>query len=212
VGDTKLGEEAKLVSRIPELISRRRTVRALRSEPVPIELIDTLLGAAWLAPSAHNRQPWRFVVVSGESSRHALAYAMANVFRQDLEADGRSAPEIQKRVSASTFRLSAGPVLILACLEPGDLDQYPDATRKAAEHTMGVQSVAAAIENLLLAAADAGLGAGWMCAPLFCQDVVRGVLALPCTWEPQALITIGWPVDPVEVPARFPSQTRVVYR
>jgi len=200
------------VSRIPDLICRRRTVRALRPEPVPHELIDALLGAACLAPSAHNRQPWRFVVVSSESGRQALAYAMAAVFRRDLEADKQIESEIGDRVSSSISRLSAGPVLILACLEPGDLDHYPDAARSAAEHTMGVQSLAAAIENLLLAAADAGLGAGWMCAPLFCQDVVRGVLALPHTWEPQALITIGWPAEPVEARPRFPPRAPVLYR
>jgi len=50
-------------------------------------------------------------------------------------------------------------------------------------------------QNLLLAAHHAGLGACWMCAPLFCPDVVRDALNLPDHWQPQALITLGYPAE-----------------
>jgi len=56
---------------------------------------------------------------------------------------------------------------------------------------MAVQSVAMAGENLLLAAHAEGLGACWMCAPLFAPDVVKQELDLPSTWEPQGLVLIG---------------------
>lgn len=60
---------------------------------------------------------------------------------------------------------------------------------------MAVQSVAMAGQNLLLAAHAHGLGACWMCAPLFCPDVVRSALSLPIDWEPQGLITLGNPAQ-----------------
>jgi hypothetical protein len=60
---------------------------------------------------------------------------------------------------------------------------------------MAVQSTAMAVQNLLLAAHAEGLGACWMCAPLFCPEVVRSVLAFPAYWQPQGLITLGWPAD-----------------
>ncbi len=69
---------------------------------------------------------------------------------------------------------------------------YPDRKRRAAERVMGIQSVAAAIQNVLLTATAEGLGACWCCAPLFCQGLVRRVLRLPRDWEPQALVTIGY--------------------
>ena len=61
---------------------------------------------------------------------------------------------------------------------------------------MAVQATATATENLLLLAEARGLGACWMCAPLFCPDVVRDTLGLPQDWQPQALITAGYPAAP----------------
>jgi len=68
-----------------------------------------------------------------------------------------------------------------------------------------------AVQNFLLAAHTAGLGACWMCAPLFCGSTVRKTLGLPTDWEPQALISLGWPAE-TRHKSRFPLTTRVVYR
>ncbi len=76
---------------------------------------------------------------------------------------------------------------------------------------MAVQSVAAAIENILLAAHAEGLGSCWFCAPLFCQDVVRKVLRVPRYVAPQALITLGHSAEQVEPPPRKVLQ-EIVYQ
>jgi coenzyme F420-0:L-glutamate ligase/coenzyme F420-1:gamma-L-glutamate ligase len=89
-----------------------------------------------------------------------------------------------------------------------DMDRYPD-KRQRAEHLMAVQSTAMAVQNLLLAATADGLGACWMCAPLFCPDVVRAALALPDDWEPQALVTLGGPADTGKPATRWPLAERV---
>lgn len=60
---------------------------------------------------------------------------------------------------------------------------------------MAVQGAAMAAHNILLAAHATGLGACWMCAPLFCPQVVSEALTLPDDWEPQALITLGFPAE-----------------
>ena len=57
---------------------------------------------------------------------------------------------------------------------------------------MAAQSVALACQNLLLAAEAHGLGACWMCAPLFCPEVARDALGLPADWQPQGLVTVGY--------------------
>ena len=75
------------------------------------------------------------------------------------------------------------------------MDRYPDERRSALEKITAIQSVANAAQNLLLAAHDLGLGACWMCAPLFVPDVVRDALALPNDWDAQMMITLGYPAD-----------------
>jgi F420 biosynthesis protein FbiB-like protein len=173
------------------LAKGRRSVREFTRVPVDDESIVRLLRAACMAPSAHNRQPWRFVVVRGAERKAALANAMAERLRMERTADGDPAAEIEADVARARRRLTHAPIAIVACLTPEDLDDYPDARRQQAERTMAVQSVAMAGENLLLAAHAEGLGACWMCAPLFAPDVVRQELDLPSNWEPQGLVLIG---------------------
>ena len=80
-------------------------------------------------------------------------------------------------------------------LSMSDMDSYADARRSLAEHTMAVQSVAMAAQNLWLLAHAEGLGACWLCAPLFVPDLVRDHLRLPRDWEALGLMTLGWPAE-----------------
>jgi nitroreductase len=95
-----------------------------------------------------------------------------------------------------------------------DMDTYSDSKRADAERIMAVQSVAMSVQNLLLAAYDEGLGACWMCAPLFCPDVVRAALNLDDALQPQALVTLGHPAtgEPRRPATRHPLETRVIWR
>jgi nitroreductase len=102
-------------------------------------------------------------------------------------------------------------VLIALCLSMVDMDVYPDERRAHNEYLMAVQSVAMAGQNLLLAAHEAGLGACWMCAPLFVPDVVRDMLELPDDWQPQALLTLGYPAES-KAKTRHPLEMSVVWR
>jgi coenzyme F420-0:L-glutamate ligase / coenzyme F420-1:gamma-L-glutamate ligase len=189
----------------------RRSIRRYKPDPVPDELIEQLLTAAAWAPSAHNRQPWRFVVITGAETRQRLATAMGNRLRQDLTADHVLEAVIAKDVGRSYQRITNAPLLILLCLTMADMDSYPDAKRQHNEWIMAVQSTAMAGQNLLLAAHALGLGACWMCAPLFCPDVVANTLDLPPDWQPQTLITAGYPAES-KSKARRPLASSVLYR
>lgn len=175
------------------LIRGRRSIRRYKDKPLSTSLVSRFTEAATWAPSAHNRQPWRFVVVHSCSKKEQLAVAMAERLRADRIADGDDPETVFSDVTRSISRISNAPVLVLVCLTMQDMDRYPDARRSAAERHMAVQSTAMAMQNFLIAAHAHSVGACLMCAPLFCPDTLQRVLSLPVDWEPQSLITLGYP-------------------
>lgn len=175
-----------------DTIWSRRSIRRYLPEPVPRGAIEAVLEAATWAPSAHNRQPWRFVAIETGAVKEALALAMGARLQADLETDHVPQAIIAKDVARSYERITSAPVVIVVCMTLDDMDSYPDEKRSQNEFVMATQSVAMAGQNLLLAAHEVGLGACWMCAPLFCPDVVRTVLNLPEKWQPQGMVTLGY--------------------
>lgn len=205
------GKQGQQLSDVIMALLNRRTIRRYCPDPIPRALVEKMLTAAVWAPSAHNRQPWRFAVIETAEQKAALAQAMGDRLRRDLRADGVPADVIEQDAQRSYTRIAGAPVVIVACLSMADMDRYPDERRSSAERVMAVQSVAMAGQNLLLAAHDAGLGACWMCAPLFCPDVVRDTLALPVDWEPQGLVTLGYPAE-TRAQTRHALEKSIVWR
>lgn len=181
---------------VRECLLSRRSIRIYRDDPIPTEVANDLIATATQAPSAHNRQPWRWVVVANPATRHTLAEAMAIDFARDLAQDGADDGTIEKMVNRSRERIGGAPMLVVPCLTMADMDHYPDPHRQRCEWQMAVQSVALASQNLMLAAHAIGIGSCWICAPIFCAPTVQSVLELPDDWEPQALITLGYPAAP----------------
>jgi F420 biosynthesis protein FbiB-like protein len=193
------------------LIRTRRSIRRYTEQPLAQAQLLALLEAARWAPSAHNRQPWRFCVVTTAETKGALSRTMSARWQRDLSADGADPEYIARRIAVSHARLTGSPALIVPCVTLEDMDVYPDEVRSRAEFIMAVQSVALACQNLLLAAHDLGLGASWLCAPLFVPQLVREVLALPQLWEPQAILTVGYPAEEKDKD-RAPLAGQVVWR
>lgn len=182
----------------------RRTVRRFLPDPVPEATILGMIEAATRAPSAHNRQPWRFHVVRDAEGKARLASAMGDRLRADRSKDGDDPALIRQDVERSSARINGAPALIVVCLTLEDMDSYPDTRRSEAEFVMAVQSTAMAAQILLLKAQAEGLGACWMCAPLFCADTVRSAIDVPDSWQPQGLILLGYPAEPGKVRGRKP--------
>ncbi len=197
---------------VQALIQGRRSIRRYTAQPVPPETLERLLTAAVWAPSAHNRQPWRFVTVTAAETKQRLARAMADRLRADRLADGDALEAVEADAARSQARITGAPVVVAVCLTLADMDAYPDARRQNAEYLMAVQSVAMAVQNLLLAAQAEGLGACWMCAPLFCSEAVVGALGLPAEWQAQALVTLGFPGSAGKPAIRRPLAEVVVAR
>ena len=128
---------------------------------------------------------------------------MSATWQEQLYLDGQPPDVVRHRLDRSRERLLTAPVLVIPCLYLEDLDVYPDPDRQAAEATMAIQSLGAAVQNFLLTIYGEGLDSGWMCAPLFCPDVVGAALGLAATMIPHALLPVGYAAkDPVRRPRK----------
>ena len=195
-----------------EFIRSRRSVRRFKPGQIDLTRVERVLETATCAPSAHNRQPWRFAVVTRTEQKSQLAEAMAADFAKDLAADGIPSDELDAAMERSRLRITSAPVGILLCMDMSDMDRYPDERRQTAERTMAIQSVANAGATLLLAVHAEGLGGVWICGPLFAPQAVRRALKLPISWEPQALMLIGEPATTPLARPRHDFRDVVVFK
>jgi len=193
-----------------EAIHNRRSIRRYTRQQISEETIARLLDSAIWAPSAHNRQPWRFAVVRSESVRSTLA--KGEQLRADRLADGDPREVVEADAQRSFNRITGAPTVIAFCLTMKEMDAYPDLRRKKAEYVMAAQSTAMAMQNFLLVAHAEGLAACWLCAPLFAPDAVTSILGLPSDWEPQGLITLGYPAAEPKLKSRKPVEVVTLWR
>jgi coenzyme F420-0:L-glutamate ligase/coenzyme F420-1:gamma-L-glutamate ligase len=170
-----------------EFLRSRRSVRRFKPDPIADSVIERILTTATYAPSAHNLQPWRFVVVKNPAIKSRLAKALTNKMQLDMQFEGAAESEIEKRVTNSIRRIHEAPVIILLCR-----DVTAVRVNTLEENIMNIQSTALAGLQLMLAAQAESLGANWICWPLYAQEATQGVLSLPEAWEPQAMIIVGY--------------------
>jgi len=165
----------------------RRSIRRFTSDPVPASVIERILETATFAPSAHNLQPWRFVMVVDAFAKKRLSQALTAKMRTDMSAQGAPQAEIDLRTERSLRRIDEAPVIILLCRDVAAIRKD-----EPEEHAMAMQSVALAGFQLMLAAHAEGLGSNWICWPLYAQEATRKALILPSNWEPQGMIFLGY--------------------
>ena len=148
-----------------EAIKKRRSIRQYLDKEIPEETLRTILECARIAPSAGNRQPWVFVVVKSKEIREQL-----------MEAAGKQVSIVQ------------APVVIVVCADPEVAGaRYEDRGRTL----YCFQDTAAAVENIVLAAASFDLGTCWIGA--FKETDVRKALNLPFNLRPVAMVPIDYP-------------------
>ncbi|HEX6099928.1 MAG TPA: nitroreductase family protein [Thermoanaerobaculia bacterium] len=179
------------------LLSERRSVRRFKADPPPRELIESLIASAVTAPSASNKQPWRFLVVQ----RRALIETMADAVRAAVDRLARAidpAFEEAFRAYGDYFtRFEHAPLTIVPLFRPLTLlsnmlpDQEP--AIRTMERDSGLIGASLAMQNLLLAAHAAGLGASGMTGPLVAVEELRALLHVPPSWEIAALVPVGYP-------------------
>lgn len=199
-----LGTDEALARGRREAVLMRRSTRDFADEPVSADALRRAVGVALTAPAPHHSTPVRFGWVR-EPRRTALLDAMLARWRADLEADGRPADEVERRLRRGDI-LRRAPELVLAFRTGDGMHTYPDDARNAAERTMFTVAGGAAVQSLLVALAAEGLASCWVGSTIFAPDVVRAELGLPDDWEPLGAVAVGVPREPlVPRPPRHPG-------
>ena len=196
---------------IDDVMRARRSVRRFTAEVPDRALIERALAAATSAPSASNKQPWRFLVVT---NRERVARAGAAV-REAVERVSRHVPPALQpafRAYGDYFtRFESAPVVIVALfrtltvlsnLVDARLAEDDVARIAIMERDSGLIGTALALQNLMLMAHTLGLGTSGMTGPLLAADALREIFEITPSWEIAALVPLGFPA---EVP---PSTTR----
>ncbi len=162
-----------------ELIKKRYSVRSYKPDPVEKEKLDLVLEAARLAPTAANRQPITFIVV---------------------RTGGRKA-QLSRIYNRAFF--TEAPLVVCVCFNPGQAWTRRDGK------CYGEVDATIAMDHLILAATELGLGTCWIAA--FDPEAAREVLGLPDDVEPVAFTPLGYPSDAGVLKKRKPLPELVRY-
>lgn len=151
-----------------EAIKNRRSIRKFTDEPVPREKIEKLMEAAMWAPSGQNLQPWYFVALTKKEDLSYLFAEMGTTAfteRKKLEARFKNHPEIIEETMEFLSAMGGASTIVLAFLYKPDYsdDMVPSC----------VESVSAAMQNMVLAAYAEGLGSCWVEAVSQASDALR---------------------------------------
>ncbi len=187
-------------------IRNRRSIRSFTTDPVTDEQIHVLLEAANQAPSAHNQQSWRFIILRNEKKQELadLVSNRANDF---------------PRPSSALLRMAARSIqsapVVIAVANTGELISHGTDLFKVDKEmahdffrTMEIQSSAAAVQNLLLAATSLGLATVWLGILFLMKDEVLQVLGEPAG-EFMAVIPVGYAQRDTGGPKKLPVEMRV---
>jgi F420 biosynthesis protein FbiB-like protein len=150
-----------------EAIETRRSIRKFKDEPIPEEMVQAVLRAAILAPSAKNRQPWRFVVV-GQDRRAE----MVRVMREGIERSKTEGKDVGSSEATAAI-MEQAPVTVFVFNPEGIHPWLLHSSEQMFREVLDTQSVGAAIQNMLLAALDLGLGSLWICDVFHAYEELR---------------------------------------
>jgi nitroreductase len=147
-----------------EVIAARRSIRKFKSDPIPGEVLHTILTAGIQAPSGKNRQPWRFIIVGEDQRSEMVRILRAGISktRADGEDPGSSAN------SASI--MEQAPVTVFIFNPDGIYPWLAHSIDQNFSELVDTQSIGAAIQNMLLAAQHLGIGSLWICDVFYAYE------------------------------------------
>jgi len=197
------------------LAETRRSIRHYLPTPVPRGVIAELIAAAHTAPSNFNRQPWHFLVADSPAWRDAIAQLILRGISQCEARDtDRGVTNILSHIRLWAEPLAQSPVLILAFYRPSPelvddrIGALLDVNADTSAYNPNLLSLGMALQNLLLAAHERGLGTCVHSGPLpFLRPLVNRLLNLPVRLQLAAVVSLGYPNE-----TPHPMQRRDVAR
>jgi Nitroreductase len=140
-----------------DAISKRRSVRKFKNEPIEELLIYEIIEAASLAPSSKNRQPWFFYIISNDEKRKEMIAIFEKAITQ-REREGLKLPGVRGTINA----MQNAPVTIFVT-HPGQTNRFENKSNEEIITMLAdMQSIGAAIQNICLAALEKGIGSLWI--------------------------------------------------
>ena len=162
------------------LIRNRRTIRKFKPKPIPQDYIDKVIDAARWAPSAANTQPWEFVIVKNSEMKKELGIAVS----------GTAELRVKGKIPVQPYFVEAS-VLLVVCGDPRLMEACPTGDVREELFT---SSLAAAIQNMLLAATALGLGGSvWGTVGPLAGIRIKDLLNIPQVFKVRAIVPLGFP-------------------
>ncbi|WP_438431706.1 nitroreductase family protein [Gorillibacterium sp. sgz500922] len=165
-------------------IRDRRSIRIFRKDPVSKQALEEIIDAGILAPSAHNRQPWRFVVLQ-EESKPAFEALLTDVMKT-YAAMGKQTGTLKRSIGC--IRRASAAILVF---NPYGYEETESEPFTRLEYVSDIQSLGACIQNMLLAAHALGLGSLWIGDVLYGQQEIAAWANI--SGELIACICFGYP-------------------
>ena len=197
-----LFRESESIKVTKVLKSRRSYKFSFDDKRVDRKVIEECIEIARWAPSAHNGQYWRYIILEEQGLREKLINEMNQKLKQDLLNDGKTEEFIISKIKKTKNNFIKATVLILLCLDKLELEDYPDDERQQNEIILGIQSISSSATYFLLALELKKLASCWYCAPIFAKDIIKKTLNLPESYVPMAFFTVGYPLKSVQAPLR----------
>ena len=178
-----------------DAIAARRSIRKFKPDPIPEEVLTAILTAAQQAPSGKNRQPWRFVVVKEDQRPEMIRIMRQAIARTKKRGDDPGSSEWTTNV------MEQAPVTVFVYNPDGLNPWLAHSIDQNYTELVDTQSIGAAIQNMLLAALDLGLGSLWICDVLYATEELTEWLG--AKGELIAAVSFGYPA---EAPAARPRK------
>jgi nitroreductase len=186
---------APLSMPLEDAMRTQRAIRRLKNDPVDDALLQRLIELALKAPTGSNAQNWEFIVVRDRAVKEKLGRQNMSAFRLYGGLGRRLAksdPKMLKVLDAVQWQadhFADIPVIVVACLKGGARLGFPPMLPSSY-----YGSIYPSVQNLLLAARAAGLGAALITLPLWSTFAARRILGCPWSVQPCAVIPLGWPL------------------
>lgn len=185
---------------LQEAVLGRRSIRRFKKEPIPEEVIKEIIGLAVHAPTPGNAQMWGFHVVLNREVKEKLAGAIGAALKEIAKEAGKSEDWLEGPRRSATFFIEA-PALIAVSTERyrSKVDEtlsaagYPQSFIDELRCRPDLQGIGAAVQTLLLAAYERGLGTCWMTGPMAARPELEKILGIVPPRSLAAFVALGYP-------------------